>query len=641
MRITNSMLTDMVIYNTQKSLARYLETSNQIASGRRINKPSDDPLGIVKDLDLKASLSKNAQYQKNINEAQNWTTTYDSTIGELSNLITSIKETAISMANGTYDEIAREAAANEVESLYEQILQLSVTDLQGKYLFSGYRTDGEPLQTTSNGVRYDGDDGQIQFQIGSSSNINVNLLGSDIFMAQLSVLGEDADLELGLSGSTLLADLNAGEGIDQTTGLITITDENLGVAVDVDLSGATTIDDVINEITNALSANVPPITNLTVEIGPSGNSLSFVPTDDGQISNSTQLSVLNGGGGIDFSDGSVLVTDNAGNDLVIDMTGAETVGDIITKFNNAITADPAINDLSMQINASGTGFEIVDNNPPQGFSIAEASENSQTAASLGIVGDIGPSLVGEDLNPKASFKIDENGGTTAADLGILGSFQEDFFGDDLDPRLTAMSNIADFNNANGFEWGNIILNQGGETRRIDLSDSSIVTVQDMLDTINNCGLNITASINDSGMGFQIVNNDPYQSFTIQDETGSRLTKDLGIYGSSDMMGSVLILEDALRNNDQEAAGLLIENMEDATQNLLNHRASVGARGKRLEETTTMLTGQELTLTERLSEVEDADLTKLVTDLSTYEANYQAALYASAAIIQPTLLNFLD
>jgi len=641
MRITNSMLTDMVIYNTQKSLARYLETSNQIASGRRINKPSDDPLGIVKDLDLKASLSKNAQYQKNINEAQNWTTTYDSTIGELSNLITSIKETAISMANGTYDEIAREAAANEVESLYEQILQLSVTDLQGKYLFSGYRTDGEPLQTTSNGVRYDGDDGQIQFQIGSSSNINVNLLGSDIFMAQLSVLGEDADLELGLSGSTLLADLNAGEGIDQTTGLITITDENLGVAVDVDLSGATTIDDVINEITNALSANVPPITNLTVEIGPSGNSLSFVPTDDGQISNSTQLSVLNGGGGIDFSDGSVLVTDNAGNDLVIDMTGAETVGDIITKFNNAITADPAINDLSMQINASGTGFEIVDNNPPQGFSIAEASENSQTAASLGIVGDIGPSLVGEDLNPKASFKIDENGGTTAADLGILGSFQEDFFGDDLDPTLTATSNIADFNNANGFEWGNIILNQGGETRRIDLSDSSIVTVQDMLDTINNCGLNITASINDSGMGFQIVNNDPYQSFTIQDETGSRLTKDLGIYGSSDMMGSVLILEDALRNNDQEAAGLLIKNLEDATQNLLNHRASVGARGKRLEETTTMLTGQELTLTERLSEVEDADLTKLVTDLSTYEANYQAALYASAAIIQPTLLNFLD
>ncbi len=86
---------------------------------------------------------------------------------------------------------------------------------------------------------------------------------------------------------------------------------------------------------------------------------------------------------------------------------------------------------------------------------------------------------------------------------------------------------------------------------------------------------------------------------------------------------------------------MLQNLDDGIEHLLNQRASVGARDIRLERTHSRLTDLELGFTKLLSEVEDADMTKLVTDLATYENNYQAALMARARIIQPSLLDILQ
>jgi len=638
MRITTSMLTDRVVFNMQRSIRRYMDMQTQLSSGRRINKPSDDPLGTQRDLIYRTELKKNEQYRKNIGQGQNWMQSYDSILGDLKNLISSTKEIAIAMSNGVYDEVAREGSANEVESIFERLMQLANSELEEKFMFSGFRTNAQALVASANGVVYEGDQGRIEFQIDSSSRMVINLTGQEVFLGALSVLGEEADLNVGIVSSTLLSDLHNGQGVDLSPGTFTITDQNLGIVSTIDVSAATDINDVLTIINAQLAAD--GITNLQATIGLEKNNILLDTTQNGLISNVTTLDKLNDGNGVDLHPGEILVTDGGAINATVDFSSAATIGDIITAFNTQIAAQGIAN-VTMQINAAGTALEIIDSNGvPLGLSIMETSASENTASTLGILGDIDPTLMGRDLDPLVSFKVEETTGATASDLGVLGEFSGDFVGSDLDPLLLTTANVADLNASNGFNLGRVVIWQGDTSRAIDLGSPVIVTVQNMLDAFNGCGLDITASINADGRGIQIVNNDPTRSLTIEEESGGRTAKDLGIYGSSDMMGSILVLMNALHDDDQEGTGMLLQNLDDAMQHLLNHRASVGARAIRLEGTHSRLIDLDMSFTKLLSEVEDADISRLITDLATYENNYRASLIASARLIQPTLLDFL-
>lgn len=639
MRITDSMLTDRVVFNMQRAIRRYLVLQTQLSSGRRINTPSDDPIGTQRDLIYRAELAKNEQYRKNIDQALNWTRSYDSILGDLKDMISSAKETAIAMSNDDYDDLAREASANEVESIFERLIQLANNELEGKFQFSGFRTNTKALVASANGVVYAGDQGLIDFQVDSSSRITINLTAQEVFLKQLSILGEHADLNVGITSSTLLADLRNGQGVDLTPGTFTITDQNLGIVSTIDVSAATDINDVLTIINAQLAAD--GITNLQAKIALEKNNILLDTTQNGLISNVTSLDTLNNGNGVDLQPGKILVTDGGAINVTVDFSGSTSIGDIITAFNTQLVAQ-GVNNVTMQINATSAGLEIIDSNGvPLGLSIMDTSPSENTASSLGILGNIGPILVGRDLDPLVSFKVEETTGTTAADLGILGDFSGDFVGVDLDPLLLATADIADLNAGNGFNLGSIVVWQGDTSQIIDLSNSAIVTVQDILNTFNTSGLNITASINADGRGIQIVNDDPTRSLTIEDGSDNRTAKELDIFGSSDMMGSILVLINALRNDDREGTGLLLQNLDDSMQNLLNYRAVIGARAVRLEDTHSRLLDLDMSFMKLLSEVEDADITKLVTDLATYENNYRASLMASAKIIQPTLLDFLE
>ena len=640
MRVTNKMMVDRVSFNTQTALARYLNMQTQMSSGRRINKPSDDPLGIQRDLDYRTELAKNGQYLNNAARAQEWAQNYDGVLADVGNLLSSTREIAVAMASEVADDdgTSRRAAVAEVEQMFDQLIQLANSEIEDKYIFSGFRPDERAIIASSNGLRYNGDYGQINFQIDTSTDMTVNMIGADIFLNQLSILGENADLNVAVTPATLLADLHNGDGIDQSPGTISITDQNMGISTNIDISGATTVQDALDIINASLMGS--GITNMTATIGGENNNILLDTIENGRISNVTSLDVINGGNGVDLSIGKIRVTDNATIDFQVDLSTCGTIGDVITEFNTQV-AVAGINNVTMQINAAGTGFEINDTNGvPLGLSIAEIDSFNTVAGSLGIDGQINPTLVGDDLTPTVSFLIEDIGGTTAEDLGILGEFFHDFPGSDLDPMLLMTSNVSDLNGGVGFELGEIRLSQGEATRILDLSSPSIVTVQDMLDAINNCGLSITASLNPDQRGFQIVNDDLTRSLTVEDVGNGKTTKQLGIFGSSDLLGSYIVMMNALDNDDQKGVGLLLGNFEDAISRTLDHRASMGAKAIRLESTEGRLINRKLMFTKRLSEIEDADMTELITKLSTFENNYQAALYATSTIIQTSLLDFL-
>ena len=638
MRVTNSVIAANVSFNTQRAIARFLELQKQMSSGRRINKPSDDPIGTIRDLDYRKELSKIQQYRGAIAQGQNWMGVYDNALADINSMLSSARELAVAMADETFDEHARLASAREVSSMLERIIEIANDELEGKSIFAGFKTNIKPMIMSATGARYVGDTGNIQFQIGSSSRFDVNLIGSNVFLKQVTILGQTADYNTSITATTLLTDLKGGTGITMPPGTITISDYNLGINSIINLGAAIDINDVLNVINTRLTAD--GITNLTAELGAEGNNIKFVTTQNGLISNQTSLSVLNNGTGVSMIPGRFKVTDGAGIDFEVDISGDSTIADVINSFNTQVAA-AGVSNVTMQVNAAGTGLEINDTNGvPLGLIIGEIGPESTTAANLGITGSVGAQLIGQDLNPTVNFEIFDTVGTTAEELGILGKFNSDLIGDDLNPILLATANVTEFNNGLGFSLGEIIIKNGEMSRVIDLGDSLIVTVQDMLDAINNSGLNVTASINAAGSGIEIINNDPTRSLAIEEVSGGRTAKKLGLFGASDLIGTMMVLQNALENNDQEGSGLLLEHIDNALQHLLNQRATVGARGVRLESTDIRLINRDLGFTKLLSDVEDADLARLVIQLATYENNYQAALMASARIIQPTLLQFL-
>ncbi|MBD3403634.1 flagellar hook-associated protein 3 [candidate division GN15 bacterium] len=645
MRVTNNMIQNQVVFNMQRSLQRFFDLETQMSSGRRINKPSDDPSGTLRDLNYRTELAKIEQFRKNISQAMTWTATYDQVLSDVKNFVSEAKEMAVAMSNDTYDDIAREASASQVRSLIDQITTLANTKLEDRSIFAGFRTRTTPFNITGTGAVYEGNDGAIEFEVDNSQRLSINLPGTEVFLKQIGVIGEEADLNVGVSAGTLLVDLHRGDGIDQAAGF-TVTDHNLNVTATIDLSdpAITTIDQAITQINADLAA--AGITDVVAELSPEGNNILWNTTPSGQITGDTKLDRLHDGAGVILEPGTFRLFDGGAIDVPIDVSSAETIDDVITLFNDALTAaavaHPELNNVSMSLNAASTGLQIDDTNlPPIGLQIEDPPDNYNIAQQLGIAGSIGAQLVGADLNPGVSFEVAENGGSTAEDLGLLKTFYVDQPGDDLDPLLTADSLLADLNTGNDFNRGEISIWQGERNFVLDLDDPTITTIQDVLDRLNSASVDIVASINANGTGIQIENNDPNRSLTIEDVGNSDAAKDLGIYGSTDMIGTLIMLGNALENNDREGAGILLEPLDRSIQELLDVRGTVGTRTVRLETTDTRLVDQELSFTRLLSEVEDADITEVLTKLSTHEANYQSALLASAKIIQPSLLDFLS
>jgi len=619
----------------------------QMSTGRRLNRPSDDPIGIQKDLRYRNVLTDITQFKRNISSAGSLLATYDNILGNMKDIIQSANELTIGLSNDTYDAVARNAAANEIESLYTQMIELINSTLEGRHIFSGHLTRDAAVEESVYGVRYLGDAGQTKIEIENNSKIGINLIGSDILFQPLSILGEKADLKIGAVATTLLADLNLGAGVDLTTGAMpgqfTITDNNLGTSVNIDLSllpADPTLDDVITEINSQLAA--AGITNLTVDYGEEGNNLRWLATDTGDISVNTLLENLNGGQGIDLISGHIrLHTADNSIDFEVDLSDAATVGDLINSFN----ADPNViaYGLTMAVSADSKGLTISDPLPLEGLMISDTSETSQTAANLGLIGEIDAALIqSSDLNPIADFTASEAAAdqTVLKDLGLLGNFNNVKIGEAITPRLTLTDSLSQLDLGNGFELSEIRISQGNSFINLDLSDPSIVTIGDVIDAINNSGLNVLASINAAETGIQVVSTTNTETLMIQEWNEGNTAHDFGIYGSPDILGTMRVLVDAFRNNDGESASQLIGNLTEGINQILNHRASVGAKVIRLEAADRRLTDLDYNFTQLLSEIEDADLTKLISDLAMRENSYQAAMISAAKIIQPSLLNFL-
>jgi flagellar hook-associated protein 3 FlgL len=191
--------------------ARLSKTQMQLATGKRILTPSDDPAGATKTLDLQRYVETNKQFLSNMGFARARLETQETALASVTDLLQRANELAIQGNNATASPNDRAAIAAEVDQLLEQMLALANTrDSNGEHLFGGLARSQAPFVDLGGGsYGYLGDSQQRLIQVSEDRRIADADNGEDIFMAVTGPGGPSAfrilyDLADGLrSGASL------------------------------------------------------------------------------------------------------------------------------------------------------------------------------------------------------------------------------------------------------------------------------------------------------------------------------------------------------------------------------------------------------------------------------------------------------
>ena len=194
MRITNNMIVNSYLNSFNKSLERQNQLQEQLADGKAIHRPSDDPVRAVRSLKYNTNLAENEQFMQNVKDATSWMETTDSAMSQISSIMTRAKELVIS-ADGTKSVDSLHALGEELDGMIDAAVTVGNTQIGDRYLFAGQMDKTQPLERTTitdpatglavEVVQYKGDTNRISMPAQSGlinpTQDSVNLTGIEAF----------------------------------------------------------------------------------------------------------------------------------------------------------------------------------------------------------------------------------------------------------------------------------------------------------------------------------------------------------------------------------------------------------------------------------------------------------------------------
>jgi flagellar hook-associated protein 3 FlgL len=206
MRVGTASIYTGIQLRLQRMAADLKSLNEKIASGKNLNRLSDDPIALVEAMKFKTAARQMDQYGRNLNTAASWFTASESALSQTLDLVGRARELAVQMSSSSQDAENRNAAAAEIGDLLDHAISLGNTDLSGRYIFSGFETGTAPFTKIVVGgvetAQYNGDTNDFQVQVGKDQNLTAGRNGQTVFMDSglFSTLGglkkalEDDDL---------------------------------------------------------------------------------------------------------------------------------------------------------------------------------------------------------------------------------------------------------------------------------------------------------------------------------------------------------------------------------------------------------------------------------------------------------------
>lgn len=636
-RVSNTLRTDSLLSTLRSSTLSLYREQNRMSVGRQFLAPSDDPARAARSLNLNEILDQQDQILINIRHGSNTLDATDQALSEISDLIIDAQAVASQNIGTLASADEREAAAEVVASIREQLIAVGNRTFEGRYLFGGRNTDLQPFVSALGGTAFLGDGGEIFARTDTNELEPINVGGEFIFGALSSGVIGFADLNPRLTADTRVEDLRGAANRGISLGSFEIV-ETGGAVVTVNLSGADTVGDIVNRINTAAAAagatftaavgdagltitpGGPAIVVRDISTGTTAADLGIASAEtaaaitgadlQAALARTTPLADLNGGLGIDVSAGIIL--SNGGQSVAVDLSTATTVQDVLNAINNAGLHARA------QINAAGTGIDVI---------------NTVSGSTL---------------------TIGENGGAVATALGIRSLHG--------DTALTALNNGQGVRTVAGSADLTIVAKNGSS---FDVNLDGAKTLNDVLALINQAaiasGIPVVAELPATGNGIQLTDSTGGAgTLSVQRASHSFAADDLGLGDAfasgadtaltgADVNGAkvnglvtaLYDLERALRSDDSQAITIAAEDIDAQLVDFNRARGVVGARAAAMQDRMTQTEGAVFATQELLSSVEDLDYTEAVTKFQQAQTALQASLLTGSQILNVSLLDYLS
>lgn len=145
MRITQNMLIRSNLGYISNNYERYGEIQDQMHTGKKITRPSQDPVIAMKGMRYRSQVVEVEQFQRNLNEAYSWMDNAEGALDKTTNILQRVKELVVQASNDSYSTDDRQASAAELKQLQEHVASLANTKVGNNYIFNGTNTASQPV----------------------------------------------------------------------------------------------------------------------------------------------------------------------------------------------------------------------------------------------------------------------------------------------------------------------------------------------------------------------------------------------------------------------------------------------------------------------------------------------------------------
>ncbi len=179
MRVTDNTNFGVVRDSISRSRGRMENLQMESATLKKLNRPSDDPVGAAKVLEVRTDKVNNEQFQVNAKLAQAFLDNTDHALEEISEIVMRAKEIAINQSsNASSTPESRYGVSEEVSQLFQRAVATGNRRIGDRYIFGGFKTTAAPVDAEGN---YRGDDGEVMIEVGREVFIGANVPGHEVF----------------------------------------------------------------------------------------------------------------------------------------------------------------------------------------------------------------------------------------------------------------------------------------------------------------------------------------------------------------------------------------------------------------------------------------------------------------------------
>ncbi|MFT6051722.1 MAG: flagellar hook-associated protein 3 FlgL [Halioglobus sp.] len=269
MRLSSAQIFQQGISSILAQQSKLQQTEQQLATGRRILTPADDPVGAVQVLSITEDMKLIDQYQRSGNIAEGQLAQEETALADVGNVLNRVRELVVQANNASQSPESRRSIGTEVAAKLDELQSLANTrDASGEYIFAGFQSRTEPFSLQSGSYSYNGDNGQRMLQLARSTQIAVRDSGFDVFVSVPSGNGSfDIQPDVSNAGTAVIGATSASGGyvkdtynivFDQPTPADPVTYQVTGSASGVVASGTYVSGDSIDFAGASINLNGVP-----------------------------------------------------------------------------------------------------------------------------------------------------------------------------------------------------------------------------------------------------------------------------------------------------------------------------------------------------------------------------------------------